>query len=96
MRFPLWSGQCQSGKNSLIIVLEWALVCVYECAQRKMNEIFIHEGNRKLPGWRRLCVLFDVNGEHIVSGLNGILRLQAEAVMDMASYLCPAGKQSQI
>lgn len=40
-------------------------------------------------------VLFDVNGEHIVSGLNGILRLQTEAVMDMASYLCPAGKQSQ-
>lgn len=34
-------------------------------------------------------VQLDVNGAHVVWALNGILRLQAEAVMDTASYLWP-------
>lgn len=52
-----------------------------------MNEILIHEGNRKLVPWQCFCVLFDVNGEHIVPGHNGILRLQTEAMMDSSLSL---------
>lgn len=59
-----------------------ALVCLYECAQRKMNEILIHEGKRKLVPWHCFCVLLDVNGEHIELGRNGILRSQTGAMMD--------------
>ena len=47
-----------------------------------MNEIPIHGGKRKLVPWHCFCVRLDVNGEHIVSGHNGILRSQTEAVMD--------------
>lgn len=64
-----------------------ALVCLYECAQREMNEILIHEGTRKLVPWRCFCVAVDVNGEHIVSGHNGILRSEAEAMMDSSLSL---------
>lgn len=63
----IWSGQCQSHEDSLIIVLDWALVCLYECAQRKMNEIPIHEGNRKLPCWRRLCAVWCKRGANCVA-----------------------------
>lgn len=64
-----------------------ALVCLYECAQRKMNEIFIHEGKRKLVPWQCFCVQLDVNGEHIVLGHNGILRSHTEAMMDSSLSL---------
>lgn len=62
--------------------LQSALVLLYECAQRKMNEILIHEGNRKLVPWQSFCVLFNVNADGIVLAHKGILRLQTEAVMD--------------
>lgn len=71
----------------MIIGLRSALVCLYECAHRKMNEILIHEGKRKLVPWHCFCVLFDVNGEHIVLGHNGILRSQTEAMMDSSLSL---------
>lgn len=64
-----------------------ALVCLYECAQRKMNEILIHEGKRKLVPWQCFCVHFDVNGEHIVSGHNGFLGSHREAMMDSSLSL---------
>lgn len=73
---------CVLRTDSLIIGLHSALVYLYECAQRKMNEILIHEGKRKLVPWHCCCVLFDVNGEHIVRTHNGIFRLQTEAMMD--------------
>lgn len=43
---------------------------------------FIHEGKRKLVPWHCLCVLLNVNREHIVLGHNGILRSPAGTVMD--------------
>lgn len=46
-----------------------------------MNEILIHEGNRKLLPWHCFCAQFDVNAGHIVLGHNGILRSQM-AMMD--------------
>lgn len=52
-----------------------------------MNEILIHEGNRKLLPWHCFCAWFDVNGEHIVLGHNGILRSQTEAMMDRSLSL---------
>lgn len=58
------------------------LSAFYECAQRKINEILIQEGKRKLVPWHCFCVLLDVNGEHIVLGHNGILRSRTEAMMD--------------
>ena len=67
--------------------LHSALVRLYECAQRKMNEILIHEGNRKLVPWHCFCVLLDVNAGHIVLDHNGILRLPAETMMDRSLSL---------
>lgn len=55
-------------KDRLIMGLHSARVCLYECAQRKMNEILIHEGKRKLVPWHCFCVLLSVNCEHIVLG----------------------------
>lgn len=55
--------------------------------RRKTNEILIHEGNRKLVPWRCFCVLFDVNGGHIVLAHKGIIRLQTEAMMDSSLSL---------
>lgn len=61
-----------------------------------MNEILIHEGKRILVPWHRSCVLLDVNGEHIVLGHNGILRLQKEAMMDSSLSLLPAETNPEI
>lgn len=58
------------------------LVRLYKCTESKINEIPIHEGNRKLFAWHCLCAPFDVNGGHIVPGHNGIFRLQTGAMMD--------------
>lgn len=76
--------------------LHSALVCLYECAQRKMNEILIHEGKRKLVPWHCFCVLLGVNCEHIVLGHNGIFRLQTEAMMDSFLSLLHMETNSEI
>lgn len=79
---PAFVCHCWSVEDSLIMGLHSAAVCLYECAQRKMNEILIHESKRKLVPQHSFCVHLDVNAKHIVLGHNGFLRSQAEAVME--------------
>ena len=71
------------------------LVCHYECAQKKMNWIPIHEGKGKLVSWHGFYVLLDVNGEHIVLGFNEILRSQTEAMMDSSLSLTHKKKKNK-